>query len=363
MVDYLRRHWRGDLSLARSYWINGALLSIALGIVIVVVASITNAEYAPGRTLAVVAAIWIVTVVVLIWQFVGTWRSASRHRSRGGRRLWAITAKVFLVFGVLQFLGQFLSAGLPQLTEHVRILAGDKRMGPHALHVLRDGTELEFVGAITFGLTDEIRATLDANPNIRVIHLNSIGGRIGEARKLRELIRERGLFTYTPVDCVSACTIAFIGGRQRYIGPRARLGFHQASFPGVAQAFLAAQNDADRQALVDAGVDEDFAKRAYATPPQSIWFPTNQELIAAWVITGVAAGSDFAMSGELNRSTPQDIAQELLKIRAYAAVQKAEPELFNVNTSGAPAGIATSSSMRTPMPRSSTGTAAAWAAM
>src|SRR6185503_17987029 len=114
-----------------------------------------------------------------------------------------------------------------------RIAVGRDSIGRYDLRVLRDATELEVRGAIAFGLTDQVRAALDASPSIRLVHLNSNGGRLSEARKLRDLIAERGLTTFTATGCLSACTIAYAAGKTRLIGREAALGFHRYAFPGI----------------------------------------------------------------------------------------------------------------------------------
>ncbi len=48
--------------------------------------------------------------------------------------------------------------------------------------------------------------------------------------------RQRGLNTYVGRFCASACTLAFLGGRQCWVAPTAHLGFHQAHAPGVSPA-------------------------------------------------------------------------------------------------------------------------------
>src|SRR6266446_8755693 len=175
-------------------------------------------------------------------------------------------ARFSVVAGFLGIAGPLIREAVPQLTEIRSIAVGDPGMGKHALHILRNGTELEYAGGITFGATDEVRNLLDADPAIHVIHINSQGGRVAEARKLRDLIRERRLVTYTASACASACTIAFMGGIQRYVAPGAKLGFHRGSFPGLTDQQLDDDDDIDRQSLIAAGVPAWFANRAYSTP-------------------------------------------------------------------------------------------------
>ena len=66
-----------------------------------------------------------------------------------------------------------------------------------------------------------------AFPGVRVVHLDSPGGRVGEGKKLHALIRAHKLDTYVETSCQSACTLAFTAGRERILLKGATLGFHR----------------------------------------------------------------------------------------------------------------------------------------
>jgi hypothetical protein len=234
-----------------------------------------------------------------------------------------------VVLGFFSLASSAAQQTVPQLQEVWSIAAGDPEMGKHELHILRDGTELEYAGGITFGATEEVRKLLDADPAIRVIHLNSPGGRVAEAREFRDLIHQRGLTTYAATICASACTIVFMGGNQRFIAPGAKLGFHRGSFPGATDEEIAQENDADRRELVALGVAPWFADRAYATPNNSMWWPTSGELTRAGVVTGIAGPSDFALSGIARNVTERNLDNGLQKISLYVAIKSADPEVYN----------------------------------
>jgi hypothetical protein len=83
----------------------------------------------------------------------------------------------------------------------------------HDLRVRRDRVFAGVFGAakppIKKGLANDLRRSLDAHPTVKLIHLNSDGGRpaarieqagVGEARRIRDLIEARGLSTYTATD-------------------------------------------------------------------------------------------------------------------------------------------------------------------
>ncbi len=105
-------------------------------------------------------------------------------------------------------------------------MPGQKDTPPYALRLLRQGTEVKLSGGMPAGTANALETMLDAAPQIKVVHLNSIGGFIGEGEKIRDLIEQRGLTTYTSTQCASACTIAYLGGTSRYLAPRAKLGLH-----------------------------------------------------------------------------------------------------------------------------------------
>jgi hypothetical protein len=111
IVDYIKRHWRGDLSLPFSYWINGWLLGIGY-----IVGTVPVIEH-PNSSIAYVIGCLIVMalgIAIQVWQLIGIWRSACKHTERGGRKIWATLAQVGVILGWLNFLrGTFELLGVP----------------------------------------------------------------------------------------------------------------------------------------------------------------------------------------------------------------------------------------------------------
>jgi hypothetical protein len=218
---------------------------------------------------------------------------------------------------------------LPAISEHVRIAMGDRQFGERRLRLLRDGNELEFSGGITMGAADELARILEAAPQVRVLHLNSPGGRITEADLMAAEVGKRRLITYVAERCESACTHVFLAGHERWIGERAIIGFHQPSSPrttGETSAGLIAE---ERRHLRSAGLPDDFVDKALAAPSDQIWRPSRQELLAARVISGVADGSRFAASGRIASASPAELEQTVLKIPLYASLQRVDPRAFD----------------------------------
>ena len=289
--SYILRHWRGELPLALSCGANVVLVCAAsLALAAAMAAAIDEARD-PRVVFGIGLALMLGITVVPVWQVVGVWRSAGCYRARGGRRSWAITARLLMVLYALQSIRLLLTAAVPELPVLWAMATGEREL-EQALYLLDDGSGLAFDGDIGFGLTGEIRALLDAHPEIRVLRLSSIGGNLLEALRLHDFIRRRGLATDVATLCASACVVAFMGGEQRLIGPEAKLGFHQTNVPPAERA---QQNRRDIDRLIADGVDRAFAERAYATPNEDMWYPTADELLRAHVITGIRSGRKGAL--------------------------------------------------------------------
>lgn len=282
--SYVARHWRGDLSLARSYWVNGLLLSFIAAFPAAILwwtfFGPLSVWTDPLKAAIGLAAAWGITVVVAVWQLIGTWRSATRHRSRGGWAVWAWVAGICVIVGLLGVAQISVRNGW-QFARLVQTAVADPREGPVGVWVLSNG-DIEFndmFGPPIFSHAYLVYDLLAANPQASMIHLNSPGGSVNEARAVQRAIAERGLSTYVSSVCASACTIAFMGGRQRYLAPGARLGFH-----GVSGDDAEEWNEGLRRGLIARGVEPWFADK---TTSDTMWWPSTQELLDANVITGV----------------------------------------------------------------------------
>jgi hypothetical protein len=95
--SYFARHWRGELSLPKSYWING----IIIGLVCCVILSGALVGFAAAAVNAITTlpALFFVlalllNIAIVIWVIVGIWRSAGRYV---GPKFWAILARVTVV--------------------------------------------------------------------------------------------------------------------------------------------------------------------------------------------------------------------------------------------------------------------------
>ena len=128
-----------------------------------------------------------------------------------------------------------------------------------------------------------VQRTLIEHPGIALVEVNSPGGQVSPAIAIADLIRKRGLDTLAEGRCYSACTLIFLAGQERSLGPFARLGFH-AAYRSLANGQKLPSLEINRaitQRFVNRGVDQDFAIKAWSYPSEDLWFPSQERMIAA----------------------------------------------------------------------------------
>ncbi|MHC2299170.1 COG3904 family protein [Rhizobium mongolense] len=302
--NFFARYWRGEFPLATSYWGVNFLVNLAVVALAATLTALLSPEegFEPTSLFWFIFLLWLGIAVLLIWQVVGLWRSARHHaeRQRQAKRttFWAGAAQLAAVLGVLQTIGAFSQSGAPQIKEMYKIaFEDDPDVPPNELKLLGGGTELSVFGGIKYGLSNDVEQLLRAAPGVTVIHLTSSGGRIAEAGKLFKIVRDRGLETYVSNECSSACTLVFAAGTRRSLLEGARLGYHGPSFPGLDEAELRAFAEEWAKMYRETGLNRNFIDRALAVSPETMWYPSADELLQANAITSVVTGEGFALSG------------------------------------------------------------------
>jgi|SoiMethySBSTD1v2_1073268.scaffolds.fasta_scaffold80708_2 GYF domain 2 len=325
--NFILRHWRGEFTLAQAYWVVGLLVTIgayATGAAIGVVAD--PAQIGARNHGIVITAFLFLLCAITVWQIVGVWRSAGNHIRSTKRYFWASLARVVMVLAAIRSVVDFGNIIGPMLSESTKLAMGVDDTPAHQLRLLRSATELELSGGMPFGTAAAMKQLLDAAPTVKLIHLNSRGGRVAEGYEIYRLIRERKLITYTSADCASACTIAFLAGPQRYLASNARLGFHSSSYGGLDEKVLPGINDEIRQTLRQHGVQAWFIEKALGTRGDSIWHPTSDELIRAGVVTKVVDASQFGLSGVTGWNDKEALERQILSIPLYQTLKENDPE-------------------------------------
>jgi len=281
--SYIVAHWKGEWSLARSYWVNGFAITIIAGFA----GQIFDASFTGQKSLAefsVTAIYTLFIVAIYTWQIVGVWRSSGRYVEKGGPIFLSALARFVMIMTALQFI--YFGLGV---TEYGKISLGIDDLASGEVAVISD-TEISLYGYINFNTGKQLEELIVNNPNITKIHLESLGGRGGPALVVARLVRKNGLTTYVPFECSSACTTIFVAGKRRILHEEAVLGFHEPSFPGTTRRELSEASQETKDFFAEGNVDRQFIDTAFSVPDYDVWYPTFTELWDAGVVTEVYDG-------------------------------------------------------------------------
>jgi hypothetical protein len=206
-ANYLVRHWRGELSLGVSYWVNSFLGNmISMSVIYWISSSIGN-SLNPNVLLVGITSIYGLVFMIGIWQITGVWRSAANHKEKTGRKGWATAAQVMMVIGLIQMIPVAQNA-IKQITELAKVATGTDNFSKFELNLISDRT-LELSGYLTYGLIEEFENYMKYNSGIKTIQLSSLGGRLAPAIHIGKILEKSRLNTFTKTYCLSACTLTF----------------------------------------------------------------------------------------------------------------------------------------------------------
>ncbi len=279
---YLALHWRGELPLAAAVIVSAGLLWLAVSALGLWVDRTDITETPVHASL-----LWLTEVALMIvgviWWGCGVQRSAVRHADRGG--------SVSMVFiGGLAGLAAFVWVGAFWYfsARHVApdvwaTISGSAR--PAAVRVDPQAREVVLEGDLEFGSKLALRALLDAQPQLKMVRLQSRGGRVIEGLRIGEMLRDRGLDTRVAGECSSACVTAFAGGTRRLITPNARLGLHSAGGAGASAQGVARANRMSDAFIAGRGVDWRVLEKGSAVAFDDIWLPPPATLLASGLAT------------------------------------------------------------------------------
>ena len=146
---------------------------------------------------------------------------------------------------------------------------------------------LHLNGPLEIGVVAAFEKSLTEHPGTKGLILDSEGGNIYQARGLARIIQDYSLNTYSFEVCYSACTIAYVAGTRRFIGPEAKLGFHAYH---VDSKFLEPLVDVEKEQNKDLIFfkqqipDMNFVNNIFARECSNMWLPTTNELMSAGVV-------------------------------------------------------------------------------
>ena len=284
----LKRYWAGEYPLAGSLFGGGVAVVAAALLMSFTIAQINLVvlDWPIGFLFPMVELVFVacgLALALAIW-LIGVWRSADRRRLEKKRVVSSVLAQVVVVLLALSFARAYIADVVPLFPDAFADLIEDPEWGTRSVELMDGEGTLEVRGYITRSVVKELEKKLEENPRISVVLLTSDGGRQRAAVEAMRLIRNHRIDTMVSGECISACVIAFLGGRRRLITTNAQLGFHAARAGGDIVG------DEDRD-LIDEiagfGVSRDFLDKAFST--SQMWYPDQRELIKASVVTGVVS--------------------------------------------------------------------------
>ena len=334
-VNYIRKHWRGELSLTISFWINLVLLNF---VKVLFEKLLSYNEIIENPVIAArVALIYAVFCYIIVypWQIVGLWRSCNHHIEKSGKRFWARTSQGLVIVGFILTIA-ILGKSWPIYKDFFRIGFQKDEWGNYTLKLEKDNAFIHLQGGLGFGVSEEVGQLLKKYPEVKGIILDSIGGRIYEGRELADLISTYGLDTYSLKGCYSAATIAFIAGKNRFLGIGANLAFHQYQVGYKSMdGFVDMKDEQAKDLLIfqHQGIKSEFLSKLFDTHHDDLWYPTIDEMLEASVIHGIVNPSD--LSPIEYGFTPKEIDEKnleieeaLLDIPLYKTIKRYEPETY-----------------------------------
>jgi len=287
-MNYISRHWRGELSLPVSYWINGFLLSITLCVL-----SASAVAASPWQLQLFGASLGMVGIpIIAVWQLIGIYRSA---KPRLG--FWPGMARLCVGFGWLRLIGYVaellvsvnselhqqhpvanhptppvdqVPAGLRYTYSYIQ----DNKLIIHVRGEIKQGDASRFPKWVT----DNIKN----GDKIAGVSSDSPGGSVREALLLADGIERTEVPTIVgPGEtCVSACFLIFAAGKKRFASREAYIGVHSVVIKGEGENVDAKGSTLDlaRTATAKFNVPPSIVGRMVATPPDKVYWLNRSDL-------------------------------------------------------------------------------------
>lgn len=227
--NWITRHWRGETSLLRAFLQNAVLtyaflflLEIAFFLLVIFGPKGTFTGSHALLIILAVRGILLLSLGALIWMSVGIYRASKKRSDIAG----TILGRIFtcaLSLAPLVFL-------ISDLNPHFYGTSSPYTPKPHVISLI--GPDIAgFSGEFGIHATEDLVKFLDAHPEVKRLELNSTGGLAYEAMATRDLLRQRSLDTSVRGTCEGVCTLAYLGGKTRYLSLRETGVSSSARFP------------------------------------------------------------------------------------------------------------------------------------
>lgn len=308
--EALVAHWRGERPLPLSFWQNTVLVLEPLLLLIVGLTVAVNVYGdLPRLGSAALLLLWPLTLVVATWSLVGTWRAVAEHERRGPARRWPMpAAQGALALIAAATLYACLVEFLPRAGGYVQLAVGNDPLGHAEITLADGGARVDVKGSL--GVGDSARfERAAATPGLRAVEIESSGGRLAEAARIADLVREKKLGVRVTGPCRGACGLVFLAAEQRQLMPGGALGLSRPS-AGILSPLMNAVLEPDLAGLYrQHGAPEAMLARLFAMAPGQAWEPSRDQLVDAEIVDPLPPTLDVALPAL--GSTPGDLVEAL----------------------------------------------------
>ncbi|MGM9484201.1 hypothetical protein ACS5PN_23610 [Roseateles sp. NT4] len=343
---YFARHWHGEMSLVRSYWVNNIAVAMPLAFLITGLMTWISVK---GDSLQISAIVLLIGVPLLmsldVWSIVGGWRSASNYLREDGSLVWGWLARISLAMGALQLALSIVFGFLPNLGEYWSMARGVDPLGQAKFTFSPDGRSLKLEGVIGMGDGERLRQLLnsEAAKELKRVELVSPGGRVREAERMAAAMKSHGHASRAVGTCASACTLVFLAGQPRHLTPTGELGFHRASTGTYNPVFEELANQQLAKTYAELGLPQPMIDKTLRTPSRSMWFVPREELLSYSLIApsprtlAVPLPEVDAKPTDLNDALHMHPVWEALDRRTPGTVDDVAKHMWEARTAGASA--------------------------
>lgn len=326
-MNYIIRHWRGDLSLAKSFWINLFIVDCSLWAIYILFVTTSFIENPITVSRITIFYLLFIYFIVFPWQVVGLWNTTNRYIESIGKRFWPYLVKVLVLFGII-FSAIKLSISWPLYNDLYSLGFRHNKIDSYSVELSEDGDLIHLKGGLFYGVSKAVEDLIDSN-QIRGIIIDSSGGVVYEGRKLAKIIINKKLDTFTIDGCYSSCTLAFISGEHRYLSKGANLGFHQygSLIRGVDVDYKDEQYR-DLMLFKNRGIRQDFLDRLYNAESNDLWYPTMNELLTSGVVHEIINPSSIRRVIR-EKSGVDEFDGWANDISAFQVIKQYSPDTYN----------------------------------
>jgi len=285
--------------------------------------NVTGAHLQLGSWLLLL--LWPLTLALLAWGVVGSWRGLSRRMDLGLdlRAVLALRVLLGAVVGVLLWAALLDLA--PRLSGYVSLARGIDPKGNAELSASADGSRVLLRGSIGRGDSARFLTLASQYAQARTLEIESLRGRLHEAQRIAELVHEQGWRVRVIGECDGPCALIFLAGGQRHLMPNASLGLHGLA-SGIWETLT--RNSARRALALPfaaMGTPPLFIQKMLDTPPEARWRPDRTELYEEGVIEKAAPGLDIKLPADRRQRSAAELEELLRDNPAWYALELRYP--------------------------------------